>query len=318
MSVAVKVGKGAIRMVSGILDTAVLTAVLLLVVIGSYAMWDSSQIYRDASPTRYEIYKPTLGNVGRFAELQEINPDVFAWLTVYGTNIDYPIVQGRDNMRYVNTSAEGRYSLSGAIFLDANNAADFSDFNSILYGHHMDKQTMFGEIGRFTDLSYFTARRYGMLYYDGAEHGLEFFAFVHADAYDGSVFKTSVTEVEAKQAYLDRLYELAIHIRSMPVTPDDHIILLSTCSSASTNGRDILVGKIVDDLYDDPFNTKGTGQAANAAVDGLPGLWESTPTWVRIIIFVLPLLVLLLVGALIIRRNKRRKDDIKVYRKGDR
>ncbi|MCG4817374.1 class B sortase, partial [Collinsella aerofaciens] len=72
-----------------------------------------------------------------FEQLKELNPEVFGWLTVYGTNIDYPVTQGKDNWKYVNTNALGEYSLSGAIFLDYTNRKDFQDFNSILYGHHM-------------------------------------------------------------------------------------------------------------------------------------------------------------------------------------
>ena len=172
MSVTAKqIGKRAVRIANSIVNFIVLITILLAVAFGCYALWDSDQVYNAADAARYEIYKPRAEDGGRsFGELQALNPEVFCWLTVYGTHIDYPVAQGDSNMKYVNTNAEGNYSLSGSIFLDCGNRNDFSDFNSILFGHHMEKQTMFGEIGLFSDKDYFDARPTGNLYYGGKDH----------------------------------------------------------------------------------------------------------------------------------------------------
>ncbi|MCL2299178.1 MAG: class B sortase, partial [Firmicutes bacterium] len=149
----------AIRWTDEALNLFVLLVILLLLAFGCYAMWDSKQVYQAAEAARYEIYKPTTEKGAlSFKELQALNPEVFAWLTVYGTHIDYPVTQGTDNMKYINTNAQGQYSLSGSIFLDSGCARDFSCFPCILYGHHMERDTMFGEIGKFADESYFDAR----------------------------------------------------------------------------------------------------------------------------------------------------------------
>jgi sortase B len=310
MSAAVKLK--AIRLTNKAMNMLMVLVVLLLLAFGSYAMWDSKQVYQAADAARYEIYKPTEEDGGlSFKELQAINPEVFAWLTVYGTHIDYPVVQGSDNMKYVNTNAEGLYSLSGAIFLDNRASKDFSDFSSILFGHHMEKSTMFGEIGSFADKSYFDARKYGMLYYDGQEHGLEFFAFVHTDAYDGTVFRANVGP-EMRQAYLDTLLSKALHTRDIQVTADDRIVLLSTCSASSTNGRDILVARITDNAYDDPFEMEETDTIGSLLkVDGLPGLWARIPPWLQIILLCTPfiLLCLLLLSLIKNRRHSQRKSQ---------
>jgi len=307
MSDAAKTGKRALWLINSAVDTAVLMIILLLVVTGCYAMWDSKQVFNRANGARYEVYKPDEENGGKsFEELQAINPDVFGWLTVYGTKIDYPVVQGVDNMTYVNTNAEGEYSLSGAIFLNYRCSKDFSDFSSIVYGHHMERSAMFGDIGNFADKDYFEARPYGMLYFEGLEHGLEFFAFVHADAYDSAVFRTNIMEREEQQAYLDLLLSMASHTRDIGVTIDDRIVLLSTCSASSTNGRDILVGRITEEIYDDPFALDEQGNVKDMlAVDGLPGLWARTPLWGKIITVALPFLLLILLSLTI--KNKKRK-----------
>ncbi|MCL2589223.1 MAG: class B sortase, partial [Oscillospiraceae bacterium] len=262
-----------------------------------------------ASARQYERYNPTIESDGpSFADLQAVNPDVFGWLTVYGTNIDYPVVQGQNNMRYVNTDARGQHSLSGAIFLDSRSDPNFSDFSSIVYGHHMENRVMFGEIAEFTDRSYFEARRYGMLYFEGREHGLEFFAFVHADAYDTTVFRNQITEPKERQAYLDMLLQIAMHTRpDVQVTVNDRIVLLSTCTPNSTNGRDILIGKITNNVSNDPFQTEQVDTVIPIpGIDMLPGLWAGAGLWVQISIVALVLLLILSVLILVCTKRKRR------------
>jgi sortase B len=304
-------GKKALWLANGFVNTVILLVVLLLLAAGCYSLWDSGLVNAAADSKQYAVYKPTDENGGlSFAELRAVNPEVIAWLDVYGTNIDYPVAQGRDNMKYVNTDAAGNYSLSGAIFLDSGNSADFSDFNAILYGHHMEKKTMFGELGLFADRGYFEARKYGSLHYGGKDHGLEFFAFLQADAYDSEVFRPRVTGREAQEAYLATLVGRASNVRDIGVAANDQIVLLSTCSSSSTNGRNVLVGRITDKLYEDSFHREDTGNIMKPAADSAAGLWAQTPLWAKVTVIIL-LLLLLLCAAYSIRR-RRIKDKKRV------
>lgn len=109
-----------------------------------------------ADTNRYEVYKPTEDKSKSFEELQALNPEVIGWVTVDGTHIDYPVTQASDNDKYVNTDAEGKYSLAGSIFLDYRNQKDFTDFNSILYGHHMADHAMFGDLADFKNRTFLT------------------------------------------------------------------------------------------------------------------------------------------------------------------
>ena len=300
------IGKKSIDFTNSIVNYIVLTVIIILIAFAGYALWDSNQIHYAADKSQYAVYKPTIENQGKsFLELQALNAEVFAWLTVYGTNIDYPVTQGPDNMKYVNTNAEGLYSLSVAIFLDYTNSKDFSDFNSILYGHHMAKRVMFGEIGDFSDRNMFDTHRYGNLYFDDKDHGIEFFAFLHVDAYDNSVFGANVKE-EARQGYLDNLLEKAIHIRDIEISTQDRIILLSTCSSDSTNGRDILVGRITDKTYENlSLNTEKVIEKEKSDIENLYCLVEEIP----MVMLLTMILILVLLALLIIRMpiNKSNK-----------
>ena len=319
MSIGVKIGKKAIWLAHGVINTLLLIAILLLLAFACYAIWDTNEVHRVANAARYEKFKPTIENKGAtFEELRALNSEVFAWLTVYGTHIDYPVVQGNDNLKYVNTDVMGNYSLSGAVFLDYQNHPDFKDFNNILYGHHMEKMTMFGEIGQFADQSYFDARKYGRLYFGGEEHGLEFFAFVHTDAYNNAVFRANVKGQNEQQEYLDMLLDTAVHKREgVSVTIDDRIAMLSTCSETSTNGRDILIAKITDEVYADTFNVKPSAPVylPIASIDKLHGLFEQSPWSMKAIMLSIPLLIIILL-IVVIRAFRQRKRN-RANRRGE-
>ena len=207
-------------------------------------------------------------------------------------------------MKYVNTNAEGKYSLSGAIFLDYANSKDFSDFNSILYGHHMAKRTMFGELGEFSSKEKFDAHRYGNIYFDGNDHGIEFFAYLHTDAYDSGVFAANVGD-EHRQAYLDGLLEKSIHVRNIGVTVEDRIVLLSTCSIDSTNGRDILVGRLMDDL------PNISSQAKNDIETSVTGTLDCTvlkiPIWTALLAAATPVFLVVRAFRYINKKKEGRK-----------
>ena len=287
----------AIKIIHGVVNSLVLVIIMLLISFAGYALWDANQISQVADKANYAVYKPTAANQGKsFQELQALNAEVIAWLHVYGTNIDYPVTQAQDNMKYVNTNAEGLYSLSGSIFLDCNNSKDFSDFNSILYGHHMAKGAMFGDLECFSDRAMFDAHRYGNLYFNGSDHGIEFFALIHADAYDSAVFTPNVQK-EQRRIYYDGLLAMAAFTRDVGVTVEDRIVLLSTCSSHSTNGRDILVGRLTDEAYDDPAVSAATSdKTAQTGPGNQDGLLTEIPIcvlllvfilWIRLIVFIL-------------------------------
>jgi len=311
-----KVGKIVVKMLNSTVNFAVLILLLLLLFLGVYSLWDSKQVYQVAQTNQYDMYKPTSEEVESFADLQAINSEVIAWLTIYGTNVDYPIAQASNNSKYVNTNIKNEYSLSGALFLDCDNSPEFSDFNSIIYGHHMDKDVMFGGLEYFGDKEYFDARRYGSLFYSGRAYGIEFFAFMEVDAYDYTVYNVNVTAVDGQQ-FIDNLLSKSKHIRDIGLNTSDRILLLSTCTSDSTNGRHILAGRITDETFADIFYEDEVISASPYRVDssaGIKGMIERMPrfAWVLLVI-VVGLLVYIICDRLYKRlrqkRNKKRERE---------
>jgi len=293
---AEKIGRKIVQIADSIVNFAVMSVLLLLIAFAGYAIWDSGQVYQAADAAQYAMYKPTEVDSVSFDDLHTLNPEVFAWLNVYGTRIDYPITQGEDNAKYVNTNVYGDYSLSGTIFLDYRNSRNFQDFNHILYGHHMEKNAMFGELASFSEKKFFDTHPYGNLYYYGKDHGLVFFAFLKTDAYDSATFTPRVEAQEAQRAYLLNLLDKAVYTRDIEVTEGDHILLLTTCASDATNGRDILVAKITVERYSNTFDLNDMDDTGiQASADRQEGIWQSIPLWAKIMAPILVLILLLVI-----------------------
>ena len=223
---------------------SILAAIFFLTIIayGVYCIWDSSQVYAAADASKYSDYKPSEDDSLSFEELRALNPDVFGWIEIYGTAIDYPLVQADTNDKYVNADVMGNYSLSGAIFLDSSKPKDFSDFASIIYGHHMEQNKMFGDIDLFADEDFFNSHKSGSLYYDDSMHELEIFSYVECDAYDELIYGDN--EADRRQNFIDSIEKKSKYFRDIDLSVDDHIVILSTCDYSYTNGRMVILARI--------------------------------------------------------------------------
>lgn len=244
LQMAARLARGADRVLTALL--ALLLALILAY--ACFALWDTWRIYNGAGVDESLLqYKPEFNadNGDSFAELMALNPDVCAWLTIEDTHIDYPVVQGTDNVTYVNTDVYGDFSLSGSIFLDYRNARDFTDSYSLIYGHHMDGEVMFGELAYFTEQAYFEEHTTGVLYLPDRTCRIEWFACFQTDAYDERVFTPGNLNDSDQSALLAWVRENALQYREIGVTEQDQLLALSTCSDASTNARTILMGRLI-------------------------------------------------------------------------
>lgn len=132
-------------------DRIVALMILIVLLYAGYCIWDNNQIYKNAAKM-WEIDKEKV--MAADPEYSE-SENIIAWINLINTNIDYPVVQGRNNTEYLTKDIDGNYSLSGSIYLDSRNNKDFSDAYSIIYGHNMDRHMMFGDLKEFLDEDYF-------------------------------------------------------------------------------------------------------------------------------------------------------------------
>lgn len=159
-------------------------------------------------------------------DLSAINPDYIGWLRIEDTGVDYPMVQGKNNDKYLNTTFEGESNRLGAIFMDARCEGGFDSDYVILYGHNAKDGSMFGGLHEYLDGGYMIARSALSIFLpDGTERQYRIIAARTTDVTDPAYKLDGMT---AKQ--------LATLMQSI-VAPDDtqKLLALSTCTS---NGND--------------------------------------------------------------------------------
>lgn len=164
-------------------------------------------------------------------KLQKINPDIVAWIYVKGTNIDYPVVQGKTNQSYLHTNFKGQYTYGGCIFLDCKDKKDFSfNDNNVFYGHHMRNGSMFADLVKFREEK-FAKKHEITLYTPDKTYHLKAFS-VYAKTADTSI-PISFKNQQEKEAYLDKLKNrnnVSSIIKSFPRNSDIPIFTFATCS----------------------------------------------------------------------------------------
>ncbi|MDI9590546.1 MAG: class B sortase [Acidobacteriota bacterium] len=261
-----RLARGAIRLANWLVDGTVLSAVVMIIAFTTFVVLDNGRVSSGASVETFDSYRPDAEGAS-FEELQGINPDVIGWLTIYGTGVDYPLVQGRDNDAYVNTNPVGEFALSGSLFLDWRNAPDFSDRSTIVFGHHMEDSLMFGDLDQYGNQGYLSQHRYGNLYYGGRDHGVEIFGYLLVDARDEVVYATSVGEDPSSEDFLAYL-EAHASVWESGVTPDDRVLVLSTCGSG-TNDRHVVVACIRDQTFEDTFPEKEVSRTLAGTAEGV-------------------------------------------------
>ena len=89
-----------------------------------------------------------------FKSLRAVNPEIVAWLSIDGTNIDYPVAQHSDNDYYLHHLFTGEWNSSGCLFMDCHNQSDYSGRHTIIYGHHMDNGSMILNVMGYKDQTY--------------------------------------------------------------------------------------------------------------------------------------------------------------------
>ena len=239
-AMAARVGNRILSIMAGIL-------ILLMLSYGMYSLWDTYKIYANSfadeellkfRPTDDGEDNPTL------KDLEKLNPDVKAWIQVPKTNIDYPVVQGQDDMEYINKNVYGEFELSGAIFLSCLNKDDFSDPYNLVYGHNMKNGGMFADVADFTNKEYFETHQKGKLYLTDATRKIRFFACMKVTAADAKIYHPDGYRKENLKDLLDYIQANAVPYRDVNVADENSLIALSTCSEAETNGRVVLIGKL--------------------------------------------------------------------------
>jgi SrtB family sortase len=180
------------------------------------------------------------------ADLQAVRPAVTGWLTVPGTKVDYPFAQGGDNEAYLKTDLNQARTQAGTIFMDYRNSGDFSDFNTIIYGHNMKNGSMFGSLRYFAAKDFFDLNRTGTIFLHDRTYQIDIMAFAVIDPYDEFIYNPMISTYADKSGFLAHIKSIARYYRDVGVTADDHIVTLSTCYYGYNDVRTVLIGKLAE------------------------------------------------------------------------
>lgn len=194
-----------------------------------------------------------------YSELYAQNSDFVGWIKVNGTDIDYPVMLTPDNEQfYLHKNFNKQYNYSGVPFLNADADIIRPSDNMIIYGHHMNAGTMFGELDKFKKKEYYdqySSFTFDTIYRWGT---YEIIGIYLTDVNEGCFRYWEVTDCTEEEfnEYVDFIKRKSLYKTDGidSVEYGDKLVSLSTCAYHVTNGRLVMVGKLVyeetTDLYE--------------------------------------------------------------------
>ncbi len=169
------------------------------------------------------------------------NTDVYAWVNVPGTLVDYPVAsapKGEDEDYYLHYDMKKQYDFAGMIYSRRANHNNFSDPVTVLYGHNMRNGSMFGTLNRFEDLSFFEGHETIYIYMPGKILTYQIISAGHSDNRDILGLYNYQSEDGMKEYINGFLFPSDGFVRSgVEVNASDKFLVLSTCTTASTERR---------------------------------------------------------------------------------
>ncbi|MCD8363893.1 MAG: class B sortase [Lachnospiraceae bacterium] len=180
-----------------------------------------------------------------FTALQEINPEIVAWLYCPDTVINYPVVHGEDNEYYLTHLVNGTSNSNGCLFIDCRNSGDFSDGNTVIYGHHMASGRMFASLVRYANQAYYEAHPIMYLSVEGKTYLLELFAG-YTTTEDSSAYRMQFDTSSEFALWLKEISEKSDFTADIKLTAEDRIVTLSTCAYSFENARYVVHGRLVE------------------------------------------------------------------------
>lgn len=182
----------------------------------------------------------------QFHDLLAVNRQMIGWISVDGTKLNNPILQADNNDFYLNHNFRDQESRAGSVFMDYRNNILTMNQNTILYGHAMKNNTMFGSLKNYLKQDF--ADDHPIIYLDTLYEGYDIEVFAaYETTIDFYYIETDFTSREAYQQFIDEIQKRSSIQMDVAVSPDDKILTLSTCKDSVMNDdhRFVVQGKLV-------------------------------------------------------------------------
>ena len=190
----------------------------------------------DEFQTEQPVYYTTYYEPHSISELISMNSECFGWISISGTNINYPVMHTPSNpQKYLNKNFYGEYSYSGTPFLDARCSADST--NLIIYGHHMNNGTMFADLCNYTDYSYFAEHPTVVLETKDGVFAYSVFSVMKVKSDDDWYRFTTVGTEKSYNSRIEYAKEKSIYDTGITPVYGQQILTLSTCYGDNQNDR---------------------------------------------------------------------------------
>lgn len=195
---------------------------------------------------------PLAVNPINFEELTNMNTDLYAWIRIPGTVIDYPVAQSlqNDDNYYLHHNYLGNYEFAGTIYSQRQNTRYFVDRVTVLYGHNMLNGTMFADLHKFSDKEFFDENEFIYIYTKG--HILTYRIFAAYEYDDRHILNSfEFYDDEVYSQYLNDCLNPrsanSVVREGVKLTTDDRIITLSTCTNYNSSMRYLVQGVLIND-----------------------------------------------------------------------
>lgn len=179
-----------------------------------------------------------------FSLKQKYN-ELYGWIIIPGTNINYPIMQHNDNSYYLTTSYAGAYLLGGSIFADYRNDKTLvNNYNLVVYGHHMTANLMFHSLDNYLDEEFYRKNKQIIIYTLDGMYTYEICSVYDTNAYYYYI-KTSFGSPDQFVNWASEMVGNSIYPTGVTFTGNDRMLTLSTCSNRNEDGRLCVQAKLV-------------------------------------------------------------------------
>lgn len=209
---------------------------------------ESGAVYPDAETNSVVDADVAYQSPIDFAALREINPDVIGWIYIDGTNIDYPIVRSKDNDDYLRKTFKGERNASGAIFMDYQNSPDFTDKNSIIYGHKMKNGSMFADLTDYKNQNFYESHPSFVIFTPDMEYRCDIISIYVTPGIGSRTYAMSYVNESSFSEYIDYISEGSIIRTGYMFNASDRIVTLSTCDAAFDDAR-MIVHAVLREVY---------------------------------------------------------------------
>ncbi len=178
-----------------------------------------------------------------FEDLQNINPEVVGWIQIPALDISYPVAKGTDNDYYLHHLINREAHKSGSIFMDYHNQKDFTDRNTIIYGHNMRDGSMFGTLEKYQDSELCAAYPNFYVYVPGYVYEYRIFS-CYAAPVNNAAYTYSFSDVKDYQDFLEVIQASSEYDTGISVSEKDRVITLSTCVNTRKDYRYLVHGRL--------------------------------------------------------------------------